>query len=313
MISDLDFVGDKVPSLFPVSGDDGTGHRKFYAEFQFDGGIDNGIEAKDFFGAVRILRVSSDTDSGIEVGRHFGTTEGKGVGCWGVGHADLRNDASLDDEIEPNLLKRFLDPKNLVEDARFFRIGLFQAERKDFHLWSFDPGVSRKSLGRTGDPDSDIPEKRLFIRTVQTVENSFADIFKDAGKRDTLASFFKPGASSVTGMGRKERSIGGDDLIGEEPQQFGNLHQDVEDLVVTNLPQPPLEIGEGGLARDMIRCYPSIKTVMLSPFSVPEHFHKAFHIGEFFNMAEEIQKKEADRIVGNSGNGIRGSDQGADE
>jgi len=30
-------------------------------------------------------------------------------------------------------------------------------------------------------------------------------------------------------------------------------------------------------------------------------------------MAEEIQKKEADRIVGNSGNGIRGSDQGADE
>jgi len=168
-------------------------------------------------------------------------------------------------------------------------------------------------LGRTFDPDSDIPEKRPFIRTVQAVENPFADIFDDSGKLDTLTSFFKPDTASVAGMGREERSIGGDDLVGEEAQLFGDLHQDVKDLIIVNLPKSLFEIGEGGLARNVIGGYSSIKTVMFAPLSVPEHFHKAFHIGEFFDMAEEIQKKKADRVVGDSGYGILGSDQRADE
>ena len=48
MMQDLIFVGDKVPSLLAVAGDNGAGHGQFYPEIQFDGGIDNRVKAKIF-------------------------------------------------------------------------------------------------------------------------------------------------------------------------------------------------------------------------------------------------------------------------
>lgn len=40
MVQDLDFVRDKMPSFFAVTGDGGAGYGKLYSQIQFDGGVD---------------------------------------------------------------------------------------------------------------------------------------------------------------------------------------------------------------------------------------------------------------------------------
>lgn len=43
-------------------------------------------------------------------------------------------------------------------------------------------------------------------------------------------------AAPIPGISRKKGAIGGKDFIGEGPQEFCNLHQDMEDLVVKFFP-----------------------------------------------------------------------------
>jgi hypothetical protein len=87
----------------------------------------------------------------------------------------------------------------------------------------------------------------------------------------------------------------------------------MKDLIVKFLPQPVLEVGEGGLAGDVLKVDPGVKTVMPPPVSVPEYLDEGLHVRIFFDMAEKIQKKKTDRIVGDADQGILICDQGADE
>ena len=313
MVQDLDFIRDKVTSFFAVAGDCGAGHGQLYSQIQFDGGVDNGIESEDLLFAVGILGVSSDADSRVGIVRHFGTPEEEGIGFGGVPHDNFRKDPSLDHQIEPCLLKFFLDAKYLVEDAGFFRIGLPQTEGKDLHLGAGYLGMIRKSLGGAFNPYPHVFEERLPVRIVHPIEDPAADIFDNADEFDAVTFFFEPGAALVSGVGGKEGSIGGYDLVGEESEQLGDLHQDVKDPVVKFLPQSLFEVGEGGLAGDILRIDPSVKTVMFPPFPIPKDLHEGFHVGVFFEVAAEIEKKKTYGIIGDSGYGISMGDQGTDE
>jgi len=156
-------------------------------------------------------------------------------------------------------------------------------------------------------------KKGIPVRRVQAVENPFANVIDNADEFNTVALFFKPGAALVLGMGAKEGPIGGDDLIGDKPQQFGNFHQDMKDAVVKIFSQSFLEVGEGGFAGDVFKADPGVKAVMFSPLPVPDHLHEGLHVGIFFNMAEEIQKKKTDGIIGNPNQGVLMRDQGTDK
>ena len=313
MAHDLGFVADKVPSLLAVTGDDGAGHGQLYSEAQFDGGIDHGIESEDFLDSVRIPGVFSYTDSGVEIMRHLGTAEEEGIGFGGIPQNNLREDASLDNQIEPRLLQLLFDAKDLVKDARFCRIGLPQTKGNDLYFWSFDFGMDREPQRGALDPHSHVFVKRLPVRRVEAVEDPSADVIDNADEGNTVALFFEPCAALVSGMGRKEGSVRGDDLVGKESQQLGNLHQDVKDPVVKLLPQTFLEVGEGGLAGGMIKIDPGIKAVMPSPFPITDHLHEGLHVGIFFDVAEKIQKEQTDGIISDSRNGVRMGDQGANE
>ena len=228
MVQDLDFVCDKVPSFFAVAGDGGAGHRQLYPQIQFDGGVDNGIEAEDLFFAVGVFGVSSDADSRIGVVRHFGTPEEKGIGFGGIPHNNFCKDSSFDLQIEAGLLKIFFDAKYLVKDAGFFRIGLLEAEGKDFHLVPGYLGMIGKSPGGTLDLYPDVFEERLPVRMVHPIEDPSADIVDNADELDAVTFFFEPGATLVSGVGGKEGSIGSDYLVGDKSEQLDDLHQDVK-------------------------------------------------------------------------------------
>jgi len=313
MTQDLDFVADKVPSLLTVTGDDGAGHGQLYSEVQLDGGVDHGIESEDLLDSVRIPGIFSYTDSGIEIMRHLGTAEEEGIGFGGIPQNNLREDASLDYQIKPRLLQLLFDAKDLVKDARFFRIGLPQAKGNDLYFGSFDFGMDREPLRGALDPHPHVFVKRLPVRRVEAVEDLSADVIDNAEKCDTVALFFEPGATLVSGMGRKEGPIRGDDLVGDKTKHLGHLHQDMKDAVVKLLPQTFLEVGEGGLAREMIKIDSGIKAVMSSPFPIPDHLREGLHVGIFFDVAEKIQKEQTDGIVGNARHGVRMGDQGSYE
>ncbi len=171
-----------------------------------------------------------------------------------------------------------------------------------------------KSLGGAFNPYPHVFEERLSVRIVQPIEDPSADIFDNADEFNAFTFVLEPCAALVvSGVGGKEGSIGGDDLVGEESEQLGDLHQDVKDSVVKLLPQTFLEVGEGGLAGDIFKVDPSVKAVMSSPFPIPKDLREGFHVGVFFKVAEKIEKKKADGIIGDSGYGISMSDQGTDE
>jgi len=58
---------DVLVSLPGVSGDGDTGNGQFNAEGEFHRSCNDSIEAKDFFFAVGIFRVSSYSDAGFRI------------------------------------------------------------------------------------------------------------------------------------------------------------------------------------------------------------------------------------------------------
>jgi len=313
MLHDLDFISDKVSSLLAVAGDGGAGHGQLYPEIQLDGGVDNGIEAEDLLDAVRVLGVSPHADFRIGIMGHFGTPEEEGIGFGAVPQNDLCKDPSLYHQIEPRLLQFFLDAKYLVEDTRLFRIGLPKTEGQDLYLGPRYFGMIGKPLGRAFDLHPHVFEKRCPVRMVQPIEYPSADIVDNANEFNAFTFFFEPGAALVAGIGRKEGPVGGDDFIGKKSEQFGDLHQDMKDLIVKIFPQPVLEVGKGGFAGDVLKADPGVETVMPPAVPVPEHFHEGLHVRIFFDMPEQFQKEKTCGIIGDSNQGILMGDQGADE
>jgi len=92
-----------------------------------------------------------------------------------------------------------------------------------------------------------------------------------------------------------------------------DLHQDVKDLIVKLLPQTFFKIGESGLTGNVLTGDSGVKAEVLSPFPVMQRLHEGFHVGILFQMAEEIQKKKAHRIVGDPDQAIFMGDDGTDK
>ena len=265
MLENLLFVGDKVPSLFGVTGDGGAGHRQFYSEIEFDCGINDGVKAEDLLRVIGVFGIAPHADSGIQIARQFGAAEEEGIGFGAVAKGDFGKDAPFDDQVQMGLLQFFLNPEDLVEDAWLFRIGLLETEGKDLHLGPGYFGIIGEAGGGAFDLDADFLEK---VRLVQAVEDPFSDIFDDAHKLDALTFFFEPSAAPITGVGWKEGSIGGDDFVGDETEEFRYLHQGMEYPVIEVLAQPLFEIGESGFTGQAVVMEPGIKAVMFSPFPI---------------------------------------------
>jgi len=245
--------------------------------------------------------------------RQLGTSKEEGVGLGAVAQNDLRENAPFDDQIEVLSLQLLLNAKDLIEDAGLFRIGLLKTEGKDFHPGPFDFGINGEPTGGAFHLDTDLFMKGLLVGMGQPVADPSSNIFDDADKLNTVAFPFEPVASFISGVCRKEGPVGGDDFIGEKPETLGDLHQDVKDLIVKFLPQTFFKIGESGFTGNVLAGDPGVKTKVLSPFPVMQRLHEGFHVGILFEMAEEIQKKKADRIVGDPDQAVPMGNDGTDK
>jgi hypothetical protein len=58
----------------------------------------------------------------------------------------------------------------------------------------------------------------------------------------------------------------------------------------------------------------SIKAIMFSLLFIPEGGEEGFQIGELFEVSEQFDEEEADRVIGKASNrGVGGSTKGSDE
>jgi hypothetical protein len=245
--------------------------------------------------------------------RQLGTSKEEGVGLGAVAQDDLCKEAPLDDQIEVFPLQLFLNAKDLIEDTGLFRIGLLKSEGQNLHFGPGDFGILREPTGGAFHLDADLFMKGLFVGMAEPIADPSSNIFDNADKLDAVAFPLEPGASFISGTGRKEGPVGGDDRIGEKPETFGDLHQDVKDLIVKFLPQALFKIGESGLAGNVSAVDPGVKAKGLPLVPVPQHGHEGFHVRVFFEVSEEIQKKKADRIVGDPDQAVPMGDNGPDK
>jgi hypothetical protein len=81
---DLFSVEDKIPALLGVACNGVTCHREFQSEIEFDGCVDNGIEAEDFLLAVGVLRMATNANSCVPVGGQFGAAKEEAIGLYAV-------------------------------------------------------------------------------------------------------------------------------------------------------------------------------------------------------------------------------------
>ena len=223
--------------------------------------------------------------------RQLGTPKEEGVGLGAIAQDNLCKDAPFDDQIETLPLQLFLNAKDLIEDAGLFRVGLLKSEGQDLHLGPVDFGIFRKPAGGAFHLDTDLFMKGLLIGMVQPVADPSSNIFDDADKLNTSAFLLEPGASFISGVCRKEGSVGGDDFIGEKPEALGDLHQDVKDLIVKILPQTLFKIGESGLAGDVLAGDPGVKTKVLSRSQSCNATTKAFMSGYFSRYRKRSSRK----------------------
>jgi hypothetical protein len=80
--------------------------------------------------------------------------------------------------------------------------------------------------------NADLFSRDELLGIGESVEDSSSYVFDDALELDKLTLTREIGAPLVPGIGRDKGSIGGNDLIGEKPQEFCDFYQHMEDLVV---------------------------------------------------------------------------------
>lgn len=296
MPKDLLLIANEVMALQGVAGDGGTSHGQFDADVEFDGGIDDGIEAKYFLLSIGILRVASNTDSGIYIGWKFWAAKEEGVRGGTVPQDDAGNDAPFDDEIEPCFLEFILKTKDLIEDTVAVGVGLLKTKGQDLHAGSWE--IGGKPWGRAVRLDSDFLADDNSGRISKAIKDSLVDVVDDTFELDALALLAKVGAAFVPGVGREKGSVGSDDLIGDKPEQFNDLNEDMENTVIEFLTKTFFEVREGCFARNIAVVDACIDTIVFPPHGVTKQGDKRLHIGEFFEISEKIEQEEADRVIG---------------
>lgn len=70
-------------------------------------------------------------------------------------------------------------------------------------------------------------------------------------KLDATAYGRKVGAACVPGIGWKQRTVNGNNLMGEESQKIRDLDKYLENLLAALFSQPPFEVCKGCFARDV--------------------------------------------------------------
>lgn len=148
---------------------------------------------------------------------------------------------------------------------------------------------------------------------LKPIKDPFSDVFNDSLELNGITFFTEISTSLIASMGREKGAISGQYLEGQKTKHLSDLYKDMEDLIVKALAQACPEISEGGLTWQMGVSNASIEPIMLSLFPVMDGVKESLHIGELFKVAEQIDEKQANRIIGEPGDAILVCHYGTDE
>jgi len=215
------------------------------------------------------------------------------------------------DEIEDKRRELWSRDRDAIQDAGVFRMRLLKAKGQDFYPGFFDLGG--ESGRRTICSDADFLADGDSCRISKPINNALSNVFGDALELDELTLAAEIRASLVPGIGGEQGAVSGNDRIGEKPQEFCDLHKDVEDKVVQGFAQTIFEMGKGGLTRQVIKIDTRVEAVVFPPFPITDYLEEALHIGIFLEVAKQLEQEKAHGVIGKSGGFISMGDDGSDK
>ena len=117
----------------------------------------------------------------------------------------------------------------------------------------------------------------------------------------------------VSGPGRIEGAVMGDNLEGNHFQVMEDAHQDMKDVIVSFFSDALPEVGEGSFGGD-VGINAGKAPIFTSPFLIPQDGQKGVHVGVVVNIPKQVQEKEGNRIIaGRTEDAVGIGRQGADK
>jgi len=130
----------------------------------------------------------------------------------------------------------------------------------------------------------------------KTIEDAIPDFFGDIFNGYPGTSITEVGAAFVSGPGRIEGAVMGEDLEGNHFQVMEDAHQDMKDVIVSFFSDALAEVGEGSFGGDVFKDA-GIAPIFTPSFRFPKHRQKGVHVRVVVNIPEQVQEKECYRVI----------------
>jgi hypothetical protein len=207
-----------------------------------------------------------------------------------------------------------------VEGGEIFG-GVFESEGKDRDFGAFDI-LGEVGVGAFGF------NAALFAGDdlggiLDAVEDAVPHLLGDVVEGNGCARVVEVTAAAVTGGGRKEGSIGGQETEAQEVEFFDEGDEGMEDFLVTAFSEAGAKVGKGRAAGDARVEYSGKGSIRLAAFGIAQDGAEVFDVGNSVEIAGEVEDKKRDGIVargaedgigiGGDGANKREIDQGGDQ
>jgi len=247
----------------------------------------------------------------IGIRGELGAAEKEGVSGRALSHNKLGKEPSFYNEVQTCLLELVFKAKDLVKDTRALRVSWLKGKCQNLYFGSFD--IGREAIRRAVNFDSNLLARDNRFRMLKSIKDPLADIFNDSLELDGLTLITEIGASLITSMSGEKGTVSSKNLERQQAQQLSDLHKHMEDLIVEGLAQPSPEISEGSLTWQMRVSNASVEAIMFPFFPVMDRVKEGLHIGGLFKVAEQLDEKQTNRVIGKTTDAISMRHNRADE
>lgn len=147
----------------------------------------------------------------------------------------------------------------------------------------------------------------------KTIEDTLPDFFGDILDGYPGTFITEVGAAFVSGPGRIEGAVMGEDLEGNHFQVMEDAHQGMKDVIVSFFSDALPEVGKGSFGGDVFN-NTGIVSIFTPSFLIPKHRQKGVHVRVVVNIPEQVQEKECHRVIaGRAEDAVGIRRQGADK
>ncbi len=198
-----------------------------------------------------------------------------------------------------------------VGGREFFR-GVLQSEGKNRDLGAFD--VFRETGIRAFDLNAGFFAGNNSGWILNPVKDAVANLFNDIVDGNRRAGVLETMTAVIAGCGRKQGSVGSQDVEAQESQLFDNRNQGMKDLLIERFSDTNPEIGECCFTGDGIAADAGETAVVFATQRIAQDETKIFDGPDSIQVAKQVEEKERNGIIaGAAEDGIGIGRNGADE